>query len=285
MPPAIENVLLIVNEAKKKAALLAGEVALYFTGRGIPVDRISSETEPERLKKYSLAMAFGGDGTALAAARILAGLNIPIMAVNLGALGFLADFLPHEWQAAVESFEQGRLMAPKRAMLHVSVKREGKNIYEGAALNEAVIAGASSSNLVALDLSVSSENLGLVRADGIIVASPTGSTAYALAAGGPIAPPDAEMMLVVPVSPFSLSMRPLALPAWESVAVSVVSGQRIKTLLTLDGQKAIELQEGDQAVMRFASQKALLLHTKERGFYQVLKYKLGWKGLPDGQEE
>jgi len=240
---------------------------------GVPVNGVPEDVD--------LAISLGGDGTALFAARLAAPHGTPILPVNLGTLGFLAAVSPEDWERVYDDWRAGRAPVSPRLMLEARVERGGegaRKVDAGVCLNDAVIAAGGAARLIHLRVTAGAPPtvLGEYRADGLIAATPTGSTAYAAAAGGPVVDPELEALILTPVCPFTLFRRPLALPATSMVVVEVLPGQREGALLTVDGQVTEPLDPGDRVVIRRAARPALLVGQDRAAFYHALKTKLYW---------
>jgi NAD+ kinase len=276
------TILLVVNKTKEPAVLLAQEIMAYCRSEKIPYFYHDTHKSPPPQHKYQLAMALGGDGTALVAGRFLYGTKTPVLAVNTGKLGFLANFKAQEWQKNLALFFEGKLAETCRTVLDIIVVRGGQTIYNDIAINDAVVSCAGRLRMIGLDLMINHESLGSIQADGLIAATATGSTAYALSCGGPILPPEARSIVVVPISPFSLSMRPLSIPQNDTITFRVKTEQRTDVILTLDGQDSVMLKESDAVHITAGRHVMWLLQPENLSFYKVLRQKLGWKGLPEG---
>ncbi len=230
------------------------------------------------LEDATLLISLGGDGTVLYAARATAPIGVPILPINLGTLGFIAWVKRDEWKERFEEAVSGRLVVSERCMLDVSVERNGRSIAAFSALNDGVVSGIGPAKIVSLSVLVNGSRLGRYRSDGLIVATPTGSTAYSLAAGGPVLDPDMDAMVFTPICPFTLSNRPLVLPGGDILDLLVEPGQRERILLTVDGQNFFELEEGDTVSFRRSAFKARLFRGERGTFFQVLRSKLNWSG-------
>jgi NAD+ kinase len=234
-----------------------------------------------RLTGVDLAVSLGGDGTLLYCSQLLAGEDIPILAVNLGNFGFITEVTRTEWKEIFTKYCQGLIGVSERIMLEVEVKRRGRRAARFLGLNEGVIISSGISKIVRLEAFLSHTYIGRYRADGIVIATPTGSTAYSLSAGGPILHPEMEAFILSPICPFSLSHRPLVVPASEYVEIAVVPGQRTNIILTLDGQAAFKLEENDSVFFRKSEHAARIIRSDKRNFYEVLRSKLAWSGEPN----
>lgn len=225
-----------------------------------------------------LAVVMGGDGTMLGAVRdmVAAGLErTPILGVNLGGLGFLTAVSSEEMLPAMERALQGRFEAPPRMMLRAEVRRDGRAVAQFVALNDLVINKAALARIIELHLDVDQRHLTTFRADGLIVATPTGSTAYNLSAGGPICHPELDCVLVTPICSFALSNRPLLLGPF--MVLRVAMGERAaQTTLTCDGQVGLELQPADEIIIGRAAKTVRVIQSPFKDYYQILRTKLRW---------
>jgi len=256
----------------------------YLRGKGFSavdyeIDRKTS-TNLE-LRDIDLAISLGGDGTILSSARLAAPYDIPILPVNLGDFGFITEVAQNEWEQVFEKYQQGFLGISKHIMVDVRVIRNGVETAAFTGLNDAVISAAGISKLVRLYLSISSTEVGKYRADGIIIATPTGSTAYSASAGGPILDPEMEAMIINPICPFTLSNRPLVIQGDSHIFITVQEEQRTDVILTVDGQETFELLPNDTVEIVQAAKKALIIRSDKRNFFEVLRSKLNWSGGPD----
>ncbi len=279
----IRRVLVIANAEKEHAESLAEEVRGYLESQGIDVVlfRYSGTASQPILEDYDLAISLGGDGTVLFSSRILSSRSIPILPVNLGDFGFITEVTQDEWKDAFERYRSGGIEAEKRLLITVIHSRGGRDIGEYIGLNDAVISSGGISKIVRLAVRLSETFVARYRADGIIVATPTGSTAYSAAAGGPILHPGMEAMILNPISPFTLSHRPLVVPANERIEIEVEEYQRTTVIMTVDGQAEIPVRPLDRITVRASSERAQILRSDKRTFYDVLRSKLNWSGGPD----
>ncbi len=228
-----------------------------------------AEHDPE------LAVVLGGDGTLLAAARVFAKPKVPILSVNLGSLGFLTEVRLTELFSNLEGWSCGQCHIDMRAMLHVDIMREGQLFRCYDALNDIVISKGAIARMGDFRVLLGRQLAMSFRADGVIVATPTGSTAYNLAANGPIMAPDVDAMIVTPICPHLLTIRPMVVTGDAQVNLSV-AGVRDQTYLTVDGQEAIEVQVGDEVRCRRSEHTVQLVRLRTDGFFDVLRQKLKW---------
>ena len=222
-----------------------------------------------------LLLVLGGDGTLLAAAREAAPRGIPILPVNLGSLGFLTSFTLEELYPALEETLAGKAETSERVMLTASLERHGQVIECKNVLNEAVINKGALARMIEVELSVDDDFVCRYRADGLIVATPTGSTAYSLSAGGPIVHPAVESIVITPICPHTLTDRPLVVGDCCNVQLRL-RGAAESVYLTLDGQKGILMQSEDRVTIARAKQRLKLIQPHRKSYYEILRSKLKW---------
>jgi NAD+ kinase len=283
MPERAGRVLIVANLEKALAAETAEALAASLAGRGIASETYFYTGDPDgppRTEDADLIVSLGGDGTVLYAARIAAPLGIPVLPINLGRLGFIAEIGVADWPAAIDAWASGKLPFSERLMLAVEAWREGLRLSSFVALNDATVSAQGIAKLLGFGISLGDSAPVRYRADGVIVATPTGSTAYNLAAGGPVVHPEMEAMIVNPVCPFTLSNRPLVVPAYEAVEITMEEGRRTGAMLTIDGQETFTLRPGDRIRIFGAEKKARIHVTKDYAFYEHLRTKLAWSGGP-----
>ncbi|AEF84996.1 putative inorganic polyphosphate/ATP-NAD kinase [Treponema primitia ZAS-2] len=284
----IKRALLIINLHKENAQSLGRKIEAELGRRDIGVHSFSFDGQGDFSPdgEYACCFSLGGDGTVLYAARTLAQLGVPILPINLGSLGFIAAVHPDEWLQVFESWLRGEAVLSRRLMLDVWVERQGKIIARETCLNDAVISALGIARLISLGVATefssgdktSRIHLGHYRSDGLIVATPTGSTAYSVAAGGPILDPELAAVIINPLCPFTLSNRPLVVPANETVIVELENEQRSGIILTVDGQVTEALEPRDRIYIHRAPRDALLIASDREGFYKALRTKLNWSG-------
>ncbi|MDR1618434.1 MAG: NAD(+)/NADH kinase [Treponema sp.] len=276
----IRRAILFINLHKEQAASVAAGIRETLEARGVRTDFYTFEKKNLSFEGegYDIAFSLGGDGTVLYAARSMAGLGIPIVPVNLGTLGFIASVSPGEWQAVYDGWLAGVIAPSRRFMLEAVVERGGKRIFADSCLNDVVISASGIAKLIRLQVSSDYVNLGEYRSDGLIIATPTGSTGYSVAAGGPILDPEIEAVILNPICPFTLSNRPIVLPPDEAVSITVEREQRSGVLLTLDGQITEALEPGDCIRIGRTAWYAELVASDRNVFYEALRSKLNWPG-------
>ena len=284
----IRKIGIIANLYKEKSLEYALELRDWLAKRGLEVfleKGIAERTgEAGRFDKEALApmvdmaVVFGGDGTLLMAARSLRKCSVPILGVNLGGFGFLTVVNLQELNSDLEMVLQGNYRIEKRMMLDASISREGRQIEEYTVLNDAVISRGKLCRLLDLETLVDDQYMTTYKADGLIVSTPTGSTAYSLSAGGPIICPQLDSIIVNPICPHTLTNRPVILPQDAVVKISTWSREGFPTL-TLDGQISCRLEPADIVAVRKSRFYTNLIMSPHRDYLEILRTKLGWGGL------
>ncbi len=255
----------VIDEATANACGSLKDNALA----GIPV------TSPNGLCEVAdLIVSMGGDGTLLGVARKAVLKNIPIAGVNLGTLGFLTDIPATQTQPLLTKVLQGEFFEEKRSLFSGTLTRGDKVLIEALAVNDVVVARGVTASMIELSVSIDDEFAYSMRADGLIVSSPTGSTAYAMSAGGPILHPALAAVTLVPIAPQSLSNRPVVVPADSVIELSIVKAQN--AIVNFDTQAYWELQPGDKVTIRRHHQALRLLHPHGYKYYSMLRDKLHW---------
>ena len=276
-----KKIILFVNNHKKNAEQAAAEIKSELEKLKHEVTLFSFEGKPKELPqgKWDIAFSLGGDGTVLYTARCLSYLGVPILPVNMGTLGFIAEINKKEWLDVFLKWEKSEIAPTHRCMLEISVERKSKIIINEACLNDAVISYSERAKLIKLDVKINKDTaLGSYRCDGLVVATPTGSTAYSMAAGGPILDPEMEALILNPICPFALSNRPLVLPSKQTIMITVADEQRSEVLLTVDGQDTFPLECKDIIYIKQAPYNAELIFNGRSVYYQALRTKLFWSG-------
>jgi len=224
--------------------------------------------------RSELAIIVGGDGTLLSCARLMAERGVPLVGVNLGRLGFLTDVPAEALESSIESILAGEFQAESRTLLEGSVRRDGKTVFSALAMNDVVVSRGAMGSMIEFAVTVDGEFIYTLRADGLIVATPTGSTAYALSAGGPILHPALSAIALVPISPHTLSNRPVAIRSTSKVEVTLVRG--VDARANFDVQSYWELEPNDVVCVSAASRPATLLHPRGYRYFSMLRQKLRW---------
>ncbi|MEK8049426.1 NAD kinase [Ideonella sp. DXS22W] len=224
--------------------------------------------------RCDLAIVVGGDGTMLGIARELARHNVPLVGINQGRLGFITDVPLGHWREALAPMIAGDYEEDPRAMLEGELWRDGERFFEGLSMNDVVVGRGATASMVELRVDIGDEFVANIRADGLIVSSPTGSTAYALSAGGPILHPRIAGWVVVPIASHTMSNRPIVLPDAEEVRITVVAGRDASA--NFDMQGLASLLHGDQVRVRRSAHKVRFLHPRGWSYYATLRRKLRW---------
>ena len=268
----IKKTVIIANGNKEHSAEISLQMSRYLEQKGVLVTSYltkSSQDTPEISKDCDLVVSIGGDGTVLSTARLVQDLGIPILAVNLGTFGYITEIGESEWKDAVDDILVGKAGISRRLMLRVTVFRDGKKVWQQMALNEAVVTSAGISKIIRLSLSLDNTMAGNFRSDGMIIATPTGSTGYSLAAGGPILEAGMSAIIITPICPFTLSNRPLVTSGETHITIKVLPCQRTGVILTVDGQMDYTLFENDEVVVERSRSKVLLIASKLRNYTEM----------------
>jgi NAD+ kinase len=228
--------------------------------------------------QVDLVVVLGGDGTLLSVADCVgaSGADVPILGVNFGSLGFLTEATLPELYPSLEAALDGRTRVEQRMMLRAATLRDGRMLPDRLALNDVVITKTARARMTDLSVSVGDEFVTRVKADGLIVATPTGSTAYNLAAGGPIVQPTIDALVLTPIAPHMLTNRPIVIPSNSLVRVQPQMTERDELYVTFDGQDGYELRAGDEVQIRCADRRVRLLRPSSRSYFDVLRQKLKW---------
>ncbi len=278
-----KKVIIILTTYKPHAADIADAMLAYFQDNGIQADIYKYDgltpAAPVR-KRYDFAVSLGGDGTVLFAARYCAPKKIPVFPINLGEFGFIAGIEPKHWAQALGEYLAGQAESHERMMLSTAVYRGGRCIDTFDALNDVVVSGGGIAKLINLAVSFNGISFGTYRADGVIVSSPTGSTAYSAASGGPIMDPTVAAFVLTPISAFSLSNRPVVLPAAGAMLIEVLHNRQKDVIVSIDGQEVFPLCEGDKIEIRKSRHRLKLIGCSPETFYTALRSKLAWSGSP-----
>lgn len=278
----MNKALIIINVSKDESMTLAKEIAAYLKKKDVAYDFLSFDgfVDNTDFKGYDFVISLGGDGTVLYAARNASKYGLPVFPVNLGEFGFIASVQPEDWQKELKIFMDGKAIFEKRSMLKVEVRRNGKKVYSSLSLNDAVISAERGVSTIMLSVKRNSLPLCRLKADGLILATPTGSTAYSAAAGGPIVSPEVEAFVLTPLNSFSLSSRPIVLSPDSNLEITVEKSRIKGICLTVDGQEPFGIQCGDIISVVLNKKKAKLVAGSEEKFYNALRSKLNWSGVP-----
>ena len=279
----MQNAVLFVNLHKENSSAVAEEIRRELENRGLQVSVFAFDGHPIALTDtgFDIAFSLGGDGTVLYTARKLAASGTPILPVHLGTLGFIASVQKSQWLAVYEQWLKGEARLSSRCMLELYVERGGHEVYRNTCLNDVVMSSLGIAKLIRLRVETEAAvgelaDLGSYRSDGLIIATPTGSTAYSMAAGGPILDPEMEAQIISPICSFALSNRPLVLPSRQILHVTVEKEQRSGVLLTVDGQDTFTLEPDDRIIVQHSPHYAQLITADPSGYYSALREKLSW---------
>ena len=235
-------------------------------------------------RQCDLAIVVGGDGTLLHAARMLVDFQVPLIGVNLGRLGFLVDVSPEEIGAELEDILNGKYREEQRSLLHAEIIRNGQSITQADALNDVVVHKRDVARMIEISAYLDGKFISDYRADGLIISTPTGSTAYALSGGGPIVHPALEAVLLVPICPHTLTQRPIVVGAESEISILIDEANTNDIQVTCDGQTGFEIEPGDSVVIRKKRRKLRLLHPTSHDYFQILRVKLGWGVRPEKED-
>jgi len=285
----VARVGFILKPDKTEAGVILEDLVPWLRASGhVPVVTTEDQIAPAGVEilpedeigaSVDLAVVLGGDGTMLRAARVVADHGKPVLGINLGSLGFLVGFSQGEAHAAIEQALAGKLSAEKRMRLAVKFARAGAEPIMRYALNDAVLHQGAMARLVEIDTYVDDQFVASYRADGLIVATPTGSTAYNMAAGGPIVVPGQQSMTLTPICAHALTNRPLVIPATSTIRFALGADVR-GVMLTVDAQWAHSFLPGDTVEVTAATRPLLLIRS-QKGFFDVMREKLHWGARSD----
>ncbi|MBP6223925.1 MAG: NAD kinase [Rhizobacter sp.] len=265
----------VLEEVARFLILQGLDVSMeYETALNTGLTEYGALTPAELGKQCDIAVVVGGDGTMLGIARQLARYGIPLVGINQGRLGFITDVPLGEFASALAPMIAGSYEEEHRTMLEGGVCRDGEVIFEAFALNDVVVSRGATSSMVELKIQIDDEFVSNLRADGLIIASPTGSTAYALSAGGPILHHGIPGLVLVPIAPHDLSNRPIVLPDSGEISIEIVAGRDAS--VNFDMQGLASLLHGDRITVRRAPYQARFLHPPGWSYYATLRRKLHW---------
>lgn len=274
----MKRFIIVANSTKDQNLVLAKKVQAYLEANGGSGDVcVDADNIPEDCN-VECAIVLGGDGTMLLASSKLAEKEIPMIGINLGTMGFMADVDPCNMEEALECLLQNRFRIEERMNLTGTIYHQGEEVATETALNDIVVARSGYSRIICLRIYVNGELLDVYEADGVIVSTPTGSTAYNLSAGGPIVSPNTSLILVTPVSPHSLTSKSVVFSAEDQIEVEIVpkrKSQKEEAFATFDGRGYVELQPEDRICIRRSPKTTRLVKIYDTSFYEVLRRKLG----------
>ncbi len=272
----VEECLTNLNDflAKRGLAVFVDEsTAKTFSTKGLRTLSYSQMGE-----QCDLVIALGGDGTLLGAVRSLSNFEVPMIGINLGTLGFLTDIPPTQIQEKLAEVLDGKYIEEDRMLLDVCIMRDGEKINSSIAFNDVVVHKWEEARMLEFDTTIDGRYVNKQRSDGLIIATPTGSTAYALSCGGPIIHPSLNSFLLVPICPHTLSQRPLAVNGDSHIEVTVSTSGHARAQVTCDGQINLGVTRGDTICVKKLDKKITLLHPEDYCYYDILRAKLHWGG-------
>jgi len=287
----MKRIGIIAKQNKPEAVTLTGRLVEWLQPKGVEVyieEGIEKSLRPnlrapflnpvkrEEIPSHAeMIIVLGGDGTLLSVARLVGSHEVPILGVNLGGLGFLTEITLEELYRVLERVIQGDFVTDERVVFHAAVIRRGERLAEFIVLNDAVINKGALARIIDLETTINGEYLTTFKSDGLIISTPTGSTAYNLSAGGPIAYPSLHCIIITPICPHTLTNRPIVIPDDVEVRAILRSKQQ-EVILTLDGQQGFVLEFDDVVEVKKAEGKILLIKSPYRHYFEVLREKLKW---------
>lgn len=282
MSGQVKTLCLIAKRDKAEAQELAAEVRRKFPDLDVLAEGHlaqalgwPSHPDAELAQRAELLVVLGGDGTLIRAARFLGGRPVPILGVNLGSLGFLTEVPREGLVTALEAFLQGKCKVDGRMKLSCRLVRAGKEVLRDEVLNDVVINKGALARIADHDAYVDNEYVATYKSDGVIVATPTGSTAYSMSAGGPIVHPSLDGIVLSPICPHALTQRPIVIPSDEKLRI-VLTSEVADVYLTLDGQAGHALQQGDEVWVQRSQNQVHLVRNPSAGYFSILRQKLHW---------
>jgi len=267
---------LMTDTIKQLSDYLVKNKRCVFLTEQNPLPNKNKVAETEIASLVDLIIAVGGDGTILHAANLAQHHDVPLLGINRGKLGFLADILPNEIQDAIKVVLMGDYTEESRMMLEATIVKEKTITHVNLALNDVVIQRSDTGRMLDFNTSIASQYINSYSGDGLIIATPTGSTAYSLSCGGPIIEPNLDSYVMVPICPHTLSVRPLVLPANKDIEIHLIGKIDSKADVTIDGRKLCEIVPNDTINIKKAPKKTLLIHPPGYDYFEVLRSKLHW---------
>jgi NAD+ kinase len=275
-PDALQTLCRLTEWLNERAIQLAGTAE-------IDRERIEHQTgcvvealaEEQLVNSVDLILVMGGDGTMIATARMLGDREVPVIGVNYGGLGYLAEFRIEELFAALEMILKGEYKVQRRVMFAVELRRSEETVTRNRVLNDVVVNKSALARIIEIETFLDGQFVNAFRADGLIISTPTGSTAYNLSAGGPVVYPSMSAMIITPICPFTLSNRPIVVPDDSMIEVRLKT-EHEEVALTLDGQVGIPMEAGDRILIRKSHSTFNLVQPANRNYFDVLRDKLKW---------
>lgn len=278
----MKRVLIIINVSKNESLTLSKQISAFLKEKHIECDCLNFDGfgQDRPFKDYDFVITLGGDGTVLFAARNCVEYDIPVFPVNLGQFGFMASVQQNEWQQCLELFLAGKAPYQERSMLEAKLYRNDSLATQLIGLNDLVISAKHTARTVAMDVFFDSDHLCKLKADGVIICSPTGSTAYSASAGGPIVDPVLDALVMTPINSFSLSSRPIVLRPQGVLTINIQPCRTKEICMIVDGQEPLKLLPGDKIEIKRLDKKIKLICCTHEKFFNALRSKLNWRGEP-----
>src|SRR4030043_224777 len=291
----MKRIGIIAKQNKPEAVTITGRLVEWLQPKGVEVyieEEIEKSLRPnltapflnpvkrEEIPSHAeMIIVLGGDGTLLSVARLVGSHEVPILGVNLGGLGFLTEIRLEELYRVLERVIQGDFVTDERVVFHAAVIRRGERLAEFIVLNDAVINKGALARIIDLETTINGEYLTTFKSDGLILSTPTGSTAYNLSAGGPIVHPSLHCIIITPICPHTLTNRPIMIPDDVEIRAMLKTKQQ-EVILTLDGQQGFTLEFEDVVEVKKAEGRILLIKSPYRHYFEVLREKLKWGERP-----
>lgn len=291
-PPRFATIGLIGNPANAQLAATLAPLVAYLLRRGCrilldercqaasPDPTLSLLARGEIARQVELVIVIGGDGTFLDAARAVGPEQVPLVGINLGRLGFMVDIPPAQMELALDTILAGDYQTDQRFLLEGTALREDTVLHRDTALNDVVINKHHVARMIEFDTYIDGHYVNNHRADGLIVATPTGSTAYALSGGGPVMHPQLQAITLVPICPHALADRPLVVNAAAEIEIRIAARNTNPVQVTWDGQSSVELRNGDRVRIRRSDVALTLIHPSNHDYFRILRSKLRWGSQP-----
>ena len=278
----MKKCLIIVNTYKDESKNMGAEIKDYLATLHIAADIFlyNGFSEQYPFPGYDFVITLGGDGTVLFACRGCAPLQIPVFPVNFGQFGFIASVQKPEWKTELDRFLAGKSLISQRTMVQAELLRGHTKRFSATGLNDIVISAKTAARTIFFEVSYDGVPLGQFKADGIIISTATGSTAYSASAGGPIIDPALDALVLTLINAFSLSSRPVVLSAQGELTVTILPSRTADVIITVDGQIPVDLHVDACITIRRTKEKALLVGCTQEKFYNALRSKLNWSGVP-----
>ena len=277
----MNRVVIFANTTKPEVVPVADSMVSYLSSLGekvivVALSATNRDMEIE-VPDADIAVSLGGDGTVLNCINLLKGRNIPLIPVKVGTFGYITDTQASEFSSVYSSYLQHKAVIQKRLLLDVTVVRDGKEVFNTSALNEIALTASTRARMAAIRLFVDNVRAANLKGDGIIIATPTGSTAYSLAAGGPVLDSELSAIIINPICPFTMSIRPLVVGSEKEIRIEIPP-QGASLSITADGHIGFDICENDVIIVKKSRHEALLVENPQRSFIELLRDKLGWAG-------